>query len=67
MANINARSPYIVTINETSQIETKLEIYLWNGTGSMPASPQYTLSKLIPSSNSPATYYDVSPFIREYI
>jgi hypothetical protein len=40
MANINARSPYIVTINETSQIETKLEIYLWNGTGSMPASPR---------------------------
>lgn len=67
MANINARSPYIVTINETGQIETKLEIFLWNGTGSMPASPSYTLSKLIPSSNNPATYYDVSPFIREYI
>lgn len=67
MANINARSPYIVTINETGQIETKLEIYLWNGTGSMPASPSYTLSKLIPSSNNPATYYDVSPYIREYI
>jgi hypothetical protein len=67
MANINARSPYIVEINETGQIETKLEIYLWNGTGSMPTSPQYTLSKLIPSSNSPATYYDVSPYIREYI
>jgi len=67
MANINARSPYIVTINETGQIETKLEIFLWNGTGSMPASPSYTLSKLIPASNNPATYYDVSPFIREYI
>jgi hypothetical protein len=39
MATINARNPYIVTINETSQIETKLEIYLWNGTGSMPVSP----------------------------
>jgi len=67
MATINARSPYIVTINETGQIETKLEIYLWNGTGSTPASPAYTLSKKIPSSNNPATYYDVSPFIREYI
>ena len=67
MANINARSPYIVTINETGQIETKLQIYLWNGTGAMPASPEYTLSKLIPSSNSPATYYDISPYIREYI
>jgi len=67
MATINARSPYIVTINETGQIETKLEIYLWNGTGSMPASPAYTLSKKIPSSNNPATYYDVAPYIREYI
>lgn len=67
MANINARSPYIVTINETGQIETKLEIYLWNGTGAMPASPAYTLSKKIPSSNNPATYYDVAPYIREYI
>jgi len=67
MATINARNPYIVTINETSQIETKLQIFLWNGTGSMPASPTYTLSKKIPSSNNPATYYDVSPYIREYI
>ena len=67
MANINARSPYIVTINETGQIETKLQIFLWNGTGSMPTTPQYTLSKLIPSSNNPATYYDISPYIREYI
>jgi hypothetical protein len=67
MANINARSPYIVTINETGQIETKLEIYLWNGTGSMPTSPSYTLSKMIPSSNNPATYYDIAPYIREFI
>jgi hypothetical protein len=67
MATINARSPYVVTINETGQIETKLQIFLWNGTGSMPASPSYTLSKKIPSSNKPATYYDVSPYIREYI
>lgn len=67
MATINARNPYVVTINETGQIETKLQIFLWNGTGSMPASPAYTLSKKIPSSNNPATYYDVSPYIREYI
>jgi hypothetical protein len=33
----------------------------------MPSTPQYTLSKLIPSSNNPATYYDISPYIREYI
>jgi len=66
MANIFARSPYIVEINETGQVETKIEIYLWN-TGSMPSAPQYILSKLIPATNAPATYYDVSPYVREFI
>ena len=64
---IFARSPYIITINEAGQVETKLEVFLWNGTGSMPSSPQYTLSKKIPASNAPSTYYDVSNYIREFI
>ena len=65
---IFARSPYIVTINETAQIETKIQLFLWNGNSTpMPTSPQYTLSKKIPSSSSPATYYDLSPYIREFI
>lgn len=67
MANINARSPYIIAINEAGQIETKIEIFLWNGTGSAPASPKYTLTKLIPSASNPTTNYDISPYIREYI
>jgi hypothetical protein len=66
MPNIFARSPYIIEINETGQVETKIEIYLWN-TGSIPSAPQYILSKLIPASNAPATYYDVSPYVREFI
>ena len=60
-----ARSPYIVEIDETNQTETKVKLYLWN-TGSQPASPQYTLSKKIPSSNITATYYNISPYVREY-
>ncbi len=61
---IRARSPYIVEINEFGQTTTKLEL-------SLSVTPtfsgiQYTLSKAIPSSNEPATYYDISPFIREY-
>jgi hypothetical protein len=67
MANINARSPYIITIDEALQIETKIEIFLWNGTGSVPTAFAYVLSKLIPSSNNTATYYDISPYIREFI
>jgi len=60
-----ARSPYIVEIDETNQTETKIKLYLWN-TGSQPASPQYTLSKKIPSSNITATYYNIAPYVREY-
>lgn len=69
MANIFVRSPYIVTINETGQVETKIELRLWNGTSStsIPTAPQYVLSKLIPASNAPATYYDLAPYIREFI
>jgi hypothetical protein len=67
MANIFARSPYIIEINETGQVETKIELRLWNGTGSAPTAPQYILSKLIPATNAPATYYDLSPYIREFI
>ena len=64
---IFARSPYIITVNETGQTSSKIEVFLWNGTGSSPASPTYTLSKAIPSASAPSTYYDVSPYIREYI
>jgi hypothetical protein len=66
MANINARSPYIVEINEVGQVETKIELYLWNS-GSVPSAPQYILSKLIPATNAPAAYYDLSPYVREFI
>ena len=65
MANIFARSPYLISIAETGQSGSKLELFLANG--SFLGSPQYTLSKLIPASNDVTTLYDISPFIREYI
>ena len=63
---ILARSPYIVTINEPSQEATRLELFLWNGTGSAPATPTYSLSKKVPSINNLTTYYNIAPFIREF-
>ena len=61
---IRARSPYIIDINQSGQTTTKLEL-------SLSLTPtfsgvQYTLEKAIPSSNQPACYYDISPYIREY-
>jgi hypothetical protein len=60
-----ARSPYIIEINESGQTGSKIELFLWN-TGTQPTYPQYTLSKLIPASNKPETYYNISPYVREY-
>jgi len=63
---IFARSPYIITIDELAQESTRLELFLWNGTGSAPAAPTYSLSKKIPSSNQTETFYNIAPFIREF-
>ena len=67
MANIFVRSPYIISINETGQTTTGIEIYLWNGTGAAPTTPQYTLNKAIPSSTITNTNYDIAPYVREYL
>jgi hypothetical protein len=65
MANIFARSPYLISIAESGQNGSKIELFLSATTFS--GSPQYTLSKLIPASNNVGTLYDISPYIREYI
>jgi len=67
MENIFARSPYIIEINETGQTSSKIQLFIWNGTGSAPSTPTYTLSKNVPSTTNLKTSYDISPFIREYI
>lgn len=65
MANIFARSPYLIRIAESGQNGSKVELFLSATTFS--GSPQYTLSKLIPASNDVETLYDISPYIQEYI
>jgi len=65
--SIFARSPYIITIAESGQEGSKVELRIWNGTGSAPVNPTYVLDKLIPASNNVNTYYNISPYIREYI
>jgi len=66
MANIFTRSPYIIRIAEATQNGSKVELFISNTT-SFSASPQYTLSKLIPASNNIETLYDISSYIQEYI
>ena len=65
---IPSRSPYNIEIDltgETGVTGSKVEVFIWQ-TGSQPASPQYTLSKLIPASNNLKMYYNISPYVNEY-
>lgn len=66
MANIFTRSPYLIRIAESGQNGSKVELFISNTT-SFSATPQYTLSKLIPASNNIETLYDISSYIQEYI
>jgi hypothetical protein len=59
-----ARSPHIIEISESGQTGSKIELYLGSDIGT--ANPTYTLSKLIPASNKIETFYNISPYIREY-
>ena len=67
MTSIFTRSPFIVEVNVTNQVRTKVEFYIASGTDAIPTSPSYTLSKLIAASNKPETQYNVSPYLREFV
>lgn len=64
---IYSRSPYFITVNEESQVGSKIELRLWNGTGSAPTPATYTFSKPIASSTQIENIYNISPFVKEYI
>ena len=68
MANkLFARSSYIIEVDESSVVGSKLELrYYYSGT-SVPTNPQYTLKKPVPNSSNLKMYYDVSPYTREYL
>ena len=67
MKAIFVRSPYSVKVDFATQIETKLELYLWNRPNSAPATPNYTFSMLIPSTTQRIAYYNISNECQEYI
>ena len=62
-----ARSPYIIEVDETGVVGSLLDIRLYYSGTSVPSSPTYELKKPIPSSSNLKMYYDISPYIREYI
>lgn len=63
---LNIRTPYFITINETGQVGSKVELFIWK-TGSIPATPTYTFAKAIASATQRENVYNISSFVREFI
>jgi hypothetical protein len=67
MSIILTKSPYIVEVSGAGVVGGKVEIYLYKQGASYPNLPQYTLSKLTPASNVTKVYFDISPYVNEFI
>ena len=68
MKVVKVRSPFIIEVNESGQIGSKVELSIWNGS-SYPTSGTgfYSLSKSIPSTTQISTTYNVSNYVKEFI
>jgi hypothetical protein len=67
---IKVRSPYFIEVNETGQVGSKIEIFIWNNGQTEPvlgAVGTYVLAKPIPSISQIKNVYNISPFITEFI
>jgi len=64
---IYTRSPYFITVNESGQVGSKIELRIWNGTGAAPTPATYTFSKPIASATQIENVYNISHFVKEYI
>jgi hypothetical protein len=64
---IYSRSPYFITVDEAGQLGSRIELRIWNGTGSAPTDATYIFSKPIASASQIENIYNISPFIKEYI
>jgi hypothetical protein len=67
MKVVKVRSPFIIEIDEATQLGSKIEIFIWNFGDAEPATPTYTLSKPIPTTAQRHTSYNVANFVKEYI
>jgi len=67
MKKIFIRSPYFIEIDESNQTSAKIELYIWNKESTIPATPNYTLSKNVASSTQTAISWNVANYAKEFI
>jgi len=67
MKAIFVRSPYSIVVDYATQVETKLELYLWNKPNVSPVTPTYTFSQSIPSVTQRTAIYNIANECQEFI
>jgi hypothetical protein len=67
MKVVEIRSPFIIQIDEPTQLGSRIEIFIWQNGDTEPTTPTYTLSKPIPTTSQRLTSYNVSNFVKEYV
>jgi len=67
MIVVNVRSPYFITVDETGQVGSKVELFIWNDGTTEPTDATYTFTKRVSSLTDTANNYNISNFIKEYI
>jgi len=64
---IFTRSPFFITVDEASQVGSKVELFIWRKDETEPASATYTLSKKIASASQTKNIYNISNYAKEFI
>lgn len=64
---IYARSPYFIQVSLNSGYGSKIELFLSNGSQSLPSTATYTIVKNYNQGTGNSHAYNISNFIREYI
>ena len=67
MKKIFIRSPYFIEVDEVAQTSAKLELFFWNKGTTEPTTPNYTLSKNVPSASQTKLYWNISNYANGFI
>jgi hypothetical protein len=67
MKVIFVRSPYFIEVDEASQLESKVELFIWHKYETEPATATYTLSKKAASATQTKNIYNISNYVKEFI
>jgi hypothetical protein len=68
MEVFNCRSPFIISVNGAStQVETKLELFIWSFNETEPTTPTKVLQKTRFSDTQYINHYNISPFVYDLI